>query len=363
MEVYPLDPLLRRIDIVEGHESLIWTERHKSYGDFKLTIASTQRSRNLLKPDTLLAMSDSHRVMRVESFEDGTDQEGRRMLTVAGRSLEALLNDRVARDNLLPTQVTTGTGEDAVTTERLWSITGTPAAIMRKIFHDICVTGVLSVHDKIPFINEGSTFLPPATLPEPVDVITVDLTPLSVYDALTQLADMWNLGFRLIRQYDESKLWFDVYTGSDRTSGQSSRPAIIFSPDLDNLQNTTELTITEATKNVAYVYSPAGFQMVYATGVDPEIDGMDRRVLTVNATDVTPEQYPDPADVTAALTRIGTEELSKYRVAQAFDGEINQNSAYKYGRDYFLGDSVEQRNSSGVANVMQVTEQIFVSDR
>lgn len=363
MEVYPLDPLLRRIDIVEDHESLIWTERYKQYGDFELTVASTQRSRNLLKPDTLLAMNESHRVMKVESFEDGTDQDGRRMLTVKGRSIEALLYDRVARNDLLGTTTTTGTGEDAVTTDKVWTLTGTPAAIMRKIFHDICVTGILSVHDKIPLINEGSTFLPATTIPEPIDPITVDLDPVTVYDAEVQIADIWNLGFRLIREYDTSKLWFDVYTGTDRTSGQATRPAVIFAPELDNLQNTKELTITENTKNVAYVYSPAGFQMVYAIGVDPEIDGFDRKVLVINATDVTTEKYPDPEDVATALIRIGNDELVQYRASQAFDGEINQHSAYKYGLDYFLGDNVEQRNSSGVANVMQVTEQIFVSDQ
>lgn len=363
MEVYPLDPLLRRIDIVEGYESLIWTERYKQYGDFELSIPSTQRSRSLLKPDTLLAMSESHRVMRVESFEDGVDSEGRHMLLVKGRSIEAMLQDRVARNELAPTQVTTGTGEDAETTDKVWTLTGTPAVIMRKIFHDICVTGILSVHDKIPLINEGSTFLPATTITEPVDPITVDLDPVTVYDALIQIADIWNLGFRLIREYDTSKLWFDVYTGTDRTSGQAVRPAVIFAPELDNLQNTKELTITQDTKNVAYVYSPIGYQTVYADGVDPEIDGFDRKVLVVSATDVTADKYTTPEEIAAALARIGSDELVKYRVSQAFDGEINQHSAYQYGRDYFLGDNVEQRNSSGVANVMQVTEQIFVSDQ
>ena len=40
-----------------------------------------------------------------------------------------------------------------------------------------------------------------------------------------------------------------------------------------------------------------------------------------------------------------------------------QNSTYKYGVDYGLGDLVELRDSSGNINVMRVTEQIFVSDK
>lgn len=347
MEVYTLDPLLRREQVIDRFESLIWTERYKGYGDFELDIFSTLDSRNLLKAGTLLAMNESHRVMTVETVEDGTDNEGRRMLSVKGRSLEAVLLDRVAKESL-----------SDLTVSPKWTITDTPAAIARKIFHDICVTGVLDPLDRIPFINEG-TFTPDDTVAEPIDPITVELEPMTVYDAISQICDIWNLGFRLLRQFDTSKLWFDIYSGSDRTTAQTILPPVVFTPELDNLQNTKELTSIEAAKNVAYVYSPAGFLKVYPVGVDPEVEGFERRILVVNASDITTEN----PDVPAALLQRGNEELSKNRVYQAFDGEINQNSQYRYGTHYNLGDIVETRNTDGVTNNMRVTEQIFVSDR
>lgn len=347
MEIYTLDPLLRREEVIDRFESLIWTERYKAYGDFELDIYSTLDSRNLLKAGTLLAMNESHRVMTVETVEDGTDSEGRRMLSVKGRSLEAVLLDRVAKESL-----------SDLTTSPKWTITDTPAVIARKIFHDICVTGVLDPLDKIPFINEG-TFMPDDTIAEPIDPITIELEPMTVYSAIVQICDIWNLGFRLLRQYDTSKLWFDIYSGSDRTTAQMILPQVVFTPELDNLQNTKELTSIEAAKNVAYVYSPAGFLKVYPIGVDPEVEGFERRVLVVNASDITSEN----PDVPGALLQRGNEELAKNRVYQAFDGEINQNSQYRYGTHYNLGDIVETRNTDGVTNNMRVTEQIFVSDR
>lgn len=347
MEIYTLDPLLRREEVIDRFESLIWTERYKAYGDFELDIYSTLDSRNLLKAGTLLAMNESHRVMTVETVEDGTDSEGRRMLSVKGRSLEAVLLDRVAKESL-----------SDLTTSPKWTITDTPAVIARKIFHDICVTGVLDPLDKIPFINEG-TFMPDDTIAEPIDPITIELEPMTVYSAIVQICDIWNLGFRLLRQYDTSKLWFDIYSGSDRTTAQMILPQVVFTPELDNLQNTKELTSIEAAKNVAYVYSPAGFLKVYPIGVDPEVEGFERRVLVVNASDITSEN----TDVPGALLQRGNEELAKNRVYQAFDGEINQNSQYRYGTHYNLGDIVETRNTDGVTNNMRVTEQIFVSDR
>lgn len=346
MELYTLDPLLRRESVVDRFESLIWTERFQDAGDFQLDIVSTNSTRNLFKAGTRLAMNESHRVMIVESIEDANDNDGRRMLTVKGRSIESILYDRVAKNSLAD-----------LTTSPKWTITDPPADIARQIFHDICVTGILDPADVIPFIVEG-TFMPTDTILEPTDPITVDLDPTTVYEAIADICGVWALGFRMLRQFDTSQLYFDIYAGSNRTTSQIILPPVVFTPELDNLQNTKELTSIDKAKNVAYVYSPAGFQMVYAIGVDPEIEGFERRVLVVNATDITDEN----PDVPAALAQRGAEELAKYRTYQAFDGEISQHSQYKYGTHYNLGDLVETRNLSGVTNNMRVTEQIFVSD-
>lgn len=365
MELYTLDPLLRREYVVEEYESLIWTERFQQYGDFQLDIYSSYKARSLLKPDTYLAVNKSNYVMRIETVEDSVNANGEKILVVKGRSLEALLYDRVAYLANAATQTTTtttdpGTGETTTTTTDVkWTITGTPAAVCRKIFHDICVAGALDPADVIPFINEG-TFMPDDTIVEPTDLITVDIQPTTVYDAIEQIAKVWNLGFRLLRQQDMSRLWFDIYVGSDRTTAQTVLPAVVFAPEMDNLQNTKELSSIEGAKNVAYVYSPAGFQMVFAEGVDPEVDGFERHVLTVDANDITADSV---TDVAAALQQRGYEALAENRTYQAFDGEISQSSQYIYGRDYNLGDVVETRNVDGVTNNMRVTEQIFVEDK
>jgi hypothetical protein len=347
MEIYTLDSLLRRQFVHDKFESLIWTERFKQYGDFQLDTFSTVENRSLFTPGTLLAMNNSRYVMQVESLEDDTDEDGRRMLSVKGRSLEAILYDRVAMGSLAN-----------LTTTPKWTITGLPAAVARKIFHDICVTGILNAGDVIPFIHEGSTIMPADTFPEPVDPITVDLDPKSVYDAISDICDVWNLGFRIIREADTSRIWFDIYTGSDRSASQSLLPAVVFTPELDNLQNIKELKSIDQAKNVAYVYSPAGFQMVYPVDVDPDVEGFERRVLTVVASDIT----SDNPDVAAALIQRGNEELAKARTIQSLDGEIAQTSQYKYGVHYNLGDVIEIRNTDGNTNNMRVTEHIFVQD-
>lgn len=348
MELYILDPLWRRQYVLDKFISLIWTERYNKYGDFQLLVESTYATRSLLTPDTYLALSGSNYIMRIDSFEDDVPADGSRTLTIKGKSMEAILLDRVAKESTIYLGV-----------RPTWDITDLPAAIARKIFHDICITGILDPGDIIPGVTEGS--LIPSNIPEPVDPVTVQIKPSTVYDSMGTICDTWELGFRFLRQDTPTGLWFDVYSGSDRTSGQSLLTPVIFSPDLNNLQNTKELTSIDTAKNVAYVFATSGFEKVYADGVDPAVEGFERRILVVEVDDDLTGYTT--TQITNILVQKGREALAVARTFQGFDGEIGQNSSYQYGRDYNLGDLVEKRNTDGVVTTMRVTEQIFVSDK
>lgn len=347
MDIYILDSFYRRTDVVDKYESLIWTERFSSAGDFQLKIQSTLGNRNRFVEGTKLAILESYRVMVVETVQDGTDDDGQQILTITGPSLESVLDQRLARSAM-----------DDTTTNPQWVLTGTPKDIATQMFHDICVTGVLDAGDVIPYINEGSLF-PADTTPAPTDSITYTVDPDTLYNAEKTLCDQYLMGFRLVRNSDLSQLWFDIYMGSDRTSHQTTLPAVIFSSAMENLQNTTELRSLTPYKNAAYVITPVGTRIVYPDDVDPTTSGFDRRVLIVKADDITDT---DPVVAQALMLQRGVDELAKNRKIQAFDGEISQSSQFVYGTDYNLGDLVETRNADGVSNNMQVTEHIFASD-
>jgi len=348
MEVYTLDALLKRTEVVDVFDSLIWTERWQKEGDFELNVSSTPANKKLFTSGTMLALNESSRIMVAETYEDTVSSEGEKALKVTGRSVEKCLYDRTARASM-----------GSLTAESKWSLSGTPGAIMRKVFHDICVTGVLDASDKIPYIYEG-TILPASTISETTTVVNIDLEPMNVADALNQIGVQYDLGYRMVRNGDLSQIYFDVYAGSDRTTGQTGLPAVIFSPDLGNLQDTKALVSDAVYKNCAYVFAPNGSKVVWLDGIDPATAGFDKRVLLVKADDIT---LAAGAALDAALTQRGKEELSKNRQISAFDGEITQYSDYKYGVDYQLGDLIELRNTDGSTNKMRVTEQIFVSDK
>lgn len=348
MELYILNALLQKDIIVERYESLIWTERFADDGDFELHVLSTPENRKLFISGARLAMNKSYRVMEIDTIENSRNADGQRMLKITGASLERILSDRLAKQTLQDT-----------TANPTWTVTGTPIEIAMKVFTDICVTGTLRVADRIPFIQTGSLFSP-GTIAAPTLVQTLPLDPQPVHDLVTAICAAYTLGYRLVRNFETSQLYFDVYTGNDRTTAQTTLSPVVFAPELDNLQDTTELKSVAGSKNVAYVFSPQGFQEVYPLGVDPSVSGFDRRVLLVQADPL--EGDPTPELIAAYLRQRGKEELDQARGIVAFDGEITKSSNYQYGIDYDLGDLVEIRNEDGYTNNMRVSEQIFVSD-
>ena len=346
MEVYVLDSLFRREKVIDRFESLIWTERFSDVGDFSLQVRATTDMRSWLRKDVHLAMNESHRVMKIETVEVEQDEEGRSILRVTGPSLEAVLEDRAA---VLRTE--TGFAPK-------WVIEATPVETAKRLFNDICILGSVDEKDILPMTFSGNIIVPASTIPEVIDAIISEIEPKSLFAAIKQLADVWVFGFSILRRYDMSQLYFDVYTGNDRSSSQTDFDPVIFSPQLDNLQNTKSLDTISGAKNVVMVYSEFGSYEYTPEDVNLDIDGFERRVLVVQAEGIE-EDTPNP---TIMMDQQAREALAEHRAFTAFDGEVSPRSQYKYGVDYFLGDIVELQNHDGTSQKMRVTEQIFSSD-
>jgi Siphovirus ReqiPepy6 Gp37-like protein len=341
MEVYILDSLYRRIAVVDKFESLIWAERMRAAGDFELHIVSSAQNRNLFVPGVNLAVNTSTRIMTVETVQDSTDDEGRRILKITGPSLENVLRHRIIAMDDAGEWVPWESDEDD------------PRAIATDMFHDICVTGILNAGDIISGVTEGS-FYPTDTIDEPSDLIVYIPDIQDLYTGLKDLCDAYMMGFRLVRHPVTNTLYFDVYMGSDRTTAQTALGAVVFSPDLDNLRNTNRLTSSALFKNVAYVVNDTDHEVVYLDDVDPGIAGFERRVLYVSC---------DEGLTSEEMIQKGVDELSKNRMMSALDGQLATLTSYIYEVDYYLGDLVELRDDDGTTSNMQVTEQIFIHDK
>lgn len=346
LEWYTLDENLRRDTVIEGFESFIWTERYSDVGDFQIVIKSTYATRTLLTTGKWLAMKGSKRVMIIDTVVDETAEDGTRNLTVTGKSLENLFADRVAFSAVVDTTSTPN-----------WTLVGTPGDIVRTMFQDICVTGMIDLHDTVPFYTPG-TLIGSGNIAEEPSIITVTALPDTLLNTFKKICDTFNLGFRLVRNDEEGQIFFEVYTGSNRTSGQTILSPVIFDPNLDNLDKPMVLTSIAAVKTVAYVFAQNGSAIVYAVGANINAAGTDRKVLLINSNNTADAGE----ELDASLESEGLLALANQRTVYQFDGELTPHIPYVYGVDYNLGDLVEERNSDGYGNFMVVTEQIFSSD-
>ena len=358
MELYVLDSLLRRVVLFEGYISLIWTERYNEEGEFEIVVADSREARSLFVYGAMLALKGSTAVMKVETSNASTDDEGRSVYTIKGRSLESLLRARYSYD-ILASSDTTG----------VLTLTGKPIDIVKQLFDDSVRNGGVSVSDKIPFL-QPSVYLPVGNIPEPEDIISTEIKAGPLYEPIASISQEYHTGFRFVRRdmaADPAQLYFETYMGNDRTTSQnvgvtapSGVPNVVsFSTKMETLANVTELTSIAEYYNVAYVVAKYGSTIVYADGADDSTAGFERSVMWVDATDL---EEPAGAALNALMLRRGQEALAAQRIVIAVDGEIPENSTYVYGTDYGLGDLVEISNGNGSTTNMRVTEHIYVSD-
>lgn len=364
MEAYILDDSLRRIEVVEQYHSFIWTERWSSSGDFVLEVPPTSAEARMLTKGKLLACDKSDRVMQIQTAEIATSEDGARFLKVTGPSLEDVMKERPNKY----TEIIAGTPQAANGLTIGNGTTDKPADLVRTLFNGICVTapgGTPFTNDVIPFMEATAYYSQTGALGYPIETPIIQTPIGTLYDTIKAICDTYRMGFRIVRIEsntpwdDAAQLYFEVFMGFDRTSGQTTYDAVIFSEELDNLMNTSELESISGMKNVAYVYAAAASAVVYAPGVDSTISGFNKRVLVVDASDITDAVG---ATLTSKMNQRGLSELAKARRIVGFDGQIPKDNNLRYGTDYLLGDLVEQRNSVGSKKVMRVAEQIFTSD-
>lgn len=352
MELYILDSLYRRIEVIDKYESVIWTERWQAYGDFELVLRSSYYYRAALIEGTFLACSESDRIMQVLEVEDKITGDGEEVLTIRGFSAEEVLAQRVCKESMFGTAT--------------WYITASPIGIPRTLFTHIMETDefgnppALNTGDPVPLLSQR--FPAVDITHESFVETTVDWSqeePDTLYNEIRKVCKRYDLGFRIVRDPNGGALYFEVYTGRDVTTRQEVHSPVIFSLPFENLRNATEFRSSQKFKNVGYIFGDGVAEVLFVDGYDFTTVGFERRVLFLNRS--------IPSDWTAPpggfLETIGWEALRDHRRVAIFEGEIDPENEYKYNEDYFLGDLVEVRNRDGVVSYKHITEQIFVSDQ
>lgn len=343
MEIYTLNNNLEREFVVDQFESLIWAERFTKIGDFELVVQSNPTNKSIFVLDTKLITNLSTRVMIVDTIEDTVSESGETLMHISGKSLENVLSGKNTYNALLPPAIF----------PQVWKIDGLPQDIIQEVFD--YSSGLVGKSFYAP-----GNFYPTCTNPYPTTEIGVGLPVVELLGVIQELAELYGLGLRLVRNPVTAKLHFNIYTGIDRSSSQSEDNAVIFDPSLDNISNISYLQSKANYRICASVTNPiTGATIVYPDTVDWEeasADWFNWKSVVVD-TDGMDLDTSDPGYLNTIRT-LGLEAISKHQQVDILDGDVPSN-AYTYEKDYSVGDIVDMRSGNGLTNRMRVSEQIL----
>jgi hypothetical protein len=333
LDIWVHDSTFKRFDVIDEYESFIWAERFFAHGDFTIVIPPTAKAKKLLVFGNYVSHPDTDFVMKIENILEETN-DGKTLLTVTGRTLTNILEDRQVNPN--------------------WVGVGVVGAVVANLVQIICVDGPgISSYDIIPGFAVQNTSWSAGyiqTKPEQSE---------SLYAVIQKICASDGTGFRVKLEYHPSgsRLIFEVYNGSHA-------PILTFSVDNDNLINPSFLVSTQNYANIAYVWHEQGTKIVARPGTALTVSGLARRVVGVDATDVKAADHVVD-QYNAILTQRAMEAFVSEKGDQIrlYDGEVPAGVDAVYRKDYNLGDlAVYVGSSSDQRRTVRITEHILSCD-
>lgn len=350
MELMTLDANNQPDKLVENYDSLIWTERFNTIGDFQITTGDVGGFMTKLPIGQLVTLRESNIVMEVETQKIERKKNAPQILTITGRAWESILDRRVALKAL---------GDNSE-----WMVNvKTPADLAYYLINYICVAGTLDANDvfetakvqfPVPADYLASTGPTKAFTVQRGNLLATVLSLLqteAIADPTTTPATpaVVQHGIRAVRPNSAgTAVGIQIYTGTDRTA------TVYFDATRDLLDDGNYLFSKVGSANTAYIQGPTvSAKMNKAAAA---ATGLARRVLLVDASS-------SGVNDNTVLASEGTRSLAEAHETALFDGSINQDlSPYIYGVDYSLGDLVKLVGDYGLTTTARVTEYIRSED-
>ena len=318
MELWIYDRNLRFKGIIENHTSLIWRRKFYECGTFELHAPITSNNLELLKPGNIITKGDKKEAAVIRGMKD---EESTEVMELArtGYFLPIYFNDRLTG----PTINYSGTIENA-----MYKLANTPIPIPR-----------LTLADKKGF-EERTTF---------------QATYKNTLTYLEKLARAGAMGYRIIPNFEEKILIFEVYKGKDRSMAQTENSRVIFSETYGNLNRTLHEYNDELYKTKVIVGGAGeGTERIYVTVGGGE--GLDLRETFLDAKDINNEEMTE-AEYLEALETRGREYLAnECGISESIEAETEIEINFTYQKDYDLGDIVTvQKKDWGINLNLRIT--------
>lgn len=327
--------LIGQIDEIE---SLLIVYKYVSVSTFTLTVPYTPQVSSYLQVNNMLTIHSPETlgVENTESFIITTkkleESNGVVTLQVSGKNPLFWLSNRLC---LLPNYGFTNT---------------TPEVIAKTYVANNCAQ-YAPTQRQYPNL----TTAPVQGLGAPITFTNTEDYP-TILEVCETVLNARNLGQNVTFNLSTQTFQYNVFAGADRTINQSQNSAVVFSPNLNNLQSQSYTHSISNFANVVYVYGQIGDTT--ETVIVGEASGFNRYETSTSGTleqgsavTLTKNNYKE------VFTVIGENTLVTQAETKNLIGTIQLSSDFQLNIDFSLGDSVTYLNNEwGVKENVMIRE-------
>lgn len=339
MTLLMLNQSLEVIAMVDMFESIIWTERYSSYGEFELYTSMNYGLCKLFQLGYYLWNKDTTQVMIIETIRIDTNSEEGAHLTISGRSLESILERRIIWNQTI-LEGNFQNGIKKLLDENIINPVDQSRKIPNLMFKVSEDPGIAEIAVNAQFRGDN------------------------LYEAVMNLCNAENIGFRVTLK-DDNMFVFELYMGVDRSYNQFENSYVVFSPKFENIVNSNYLESNKTLKTVTLVVGEGDGTAQKTTTVSLQSGsgfGLDRREMFTDARDISSQSGDETlsdSEYMSQLINKGKEQLAENAITSSFEGEIETSHMFCYGKDFYKGDIVQLENEYGFGSRVRVTEMVW----
>ncbi|WIL39753.1 siphovirus ReqiPepy6 Gp37-like family protein [Kurthia sp. YJT4] len=321
LNIFHLDTF-ERVGIVDEFQLLEITTNYKKHSDLELLVSATAENIDyfITKNDDIFLTAGIGKVRGylIESVKY-TDEK-KTTLEVYCKSLSAMLGWR----QIDVQQTFRGNVEEVI-----------------RSFVNTNAIAPTNINRKIDNLFLGSLFGITDTTEESYSNKDLD-------ESLWEICVKFDIAYEIFADITNKRFEFVVWKGTDRSTNQTIRDAVIFSKEFDNVLSQHYTDDKSEYRNTVIIAGEGdGVARTYLV-VGNENKGRKRREMFVDARDLQSSE----ADQTkmsqtayeALLIERAKNKQAEYERVQSFETDIVYDSQFTFGSDYFMGDLITIRN-------------------
>lgn len=335
MEIRAYNSELKLLGIIENFSSLLWTRKYSSVGNFELHVPVTDDTINYLKLGNIVAHENAVEAGVIESIKIEQNNQ-KNSLVISGRFLESYLDRRLVYN----------TFENPT-----YNYSGNLEIGMRTILYDAAIDTTNPEKYPIPLLQLGA-------INGYAETISFQSTYQNLLKYEEKLADSAGYGFRCVPDFDAKTITFNIYKGLDHSENQSDRVRVIFSDEYKNLNNSIYTENDQLYKTTCFVGGKGdGEDRKWVKVGDHTLDGLARREVKLNATDITEDGLTELEYIEKLIER-GNDLLENTDILiKSFECDVLPNSNFIYKQHYDIGDIVTVKKEKWNLSVdLRITE-------